>query len=112
MSRKYSIGLFITTIFIIVLFAVGYRMSYNHALEKKNTQTEQEREVQAKPETGYYIKDTDGYVTVYLADRKTVFEYTTIPTAELPDHLQTELKTGIKIMSLGEVYGFLENYSS
>ena len=112
MNKKYSIGFFFGTIFIVVFFIIGYRMSYNHALENKHTQTEQEREVQAEPETGYYIMDSDGYVTVYLADRKTVFEYTTISTEDLPEHLQTELKNGLKMVSLGEVYGFLENYSS
>lgn len=112
MNRKYSIGFLIGTILLIVLFVIAYRMSYSHALDKKEAETQKEREVQAELEICYYIKDTDGYVTVYKADQKTVFEYTSILVSELPQNLQEALQDGLKVTSLGQVYGFLENYSS
>ena len=60
----------------------------------------------------YYIKASDGYVTVYMADEETVYEYTSIPVNELPKDIQKELKSGKKVDTMGQVYGFLENYSS
>ena len=54
----------------------------------------------------------EGYVTVFKSDKKTVYEYTTIRVDELPKELQQKLVEGLKLTSLGQVYGFLENYSS
>ena len=56
--------------------------------------------------------ELDGYVTVYESDKTTVYEYTTIRISDLPDDLQKDVKEGMKVTSLRQVYGFLENYSS
>ena len=37
---------------------------------------------------------------------------TTILVDELPKNIQEKVKEGIKVTSLSELYGFLENYSS
>lgn len=108
MNKKYSIGFLIGAIAIIVLFIVAYRMSYSHALERK-AETEQGN---LQLEECYYIKASEGYVTVYLADQKTVYEYTSILVEDLPAELQKRVENGYKVTSLGQVYGFLENYSS
>lgn len=110
MNKKYGIGFLIGTILVIVLFAIVYRMSYNHALDK--TKNETQEQVPADAEICYYLKDVEGYVTVYEADQKTVFDYTSILVSDLPENLQEDIKDGIKLTSLGQVYGFLENYSS
>lgn len=110
MNRKYGIGFFIGTILIILLFVMVYRMSYHRALDK--TKTQENRSSQNVLEICYYIKASDGYVTVYESDQKTVYEYTSILVEELPEELQEDLKVGIKVTSMGQVYGFLENYSS
>ena len=113
MKRKYSIGFFIGTICLCVLFALAYRISYSRALEKNETKSiEQNTAVQKELEICYYIKDSEGYVTVYESDQKTVYEYTSILVLDLPEHIQEDLKEGIKVTSLRQVYGFLENYSS
>ena len=112
MSRKYSIGFLIGVILIIGFLVVADRMSYSRSLDKHNAEVQKEKEVQAELGICYYIKDTEGYVTVYKADKTTVFEYTSILVADLPEHLQKDLKEGLKVTSLGQVYGFLENYSS
>ena len=111
MNRKYSIGFLIGIILIVGLFVVAYRMSYSHARDKHEAEI-QDKQVQGEVEICYYIKDNDGYVTVYEADQTTIYEYTTILVENLPDHVQEDLKDGIKVTSLGQVYGFLENYSS
>jgi len=109
MRRKYSIGFLILTIGIVCLLIAVYRLSYHKAI------LEMEKELLEKSidlDTCFYIKDSDGYVTVYMADKETVYEYTTILTHELPRNIQKELKRGKKVDTMGQVYGFLENYSS
>lgn len=109
MNKKYGIGFLLGFILLVALFVLAYRISYNRALDKHNS--EQERQV-SETELCYYIKEVDGYVTVFKSDQKTVYEYTTIRVEDLPEDVQEKLIDGIKITSLAEVYGFLENYSS
>jgi hypothetical protein len=110
MQRKYSIGLFIGIIILFILFIFAYKISYEKAKENKSEEMEEQRVVDA--EICYYIMNLDGYVTVYEGDKKTVFEYTTIKTDDLPEPHKTKVKQGMKVHSLRQVYGFLENYSS
>lgn len=63
-------------------------------------------------DSGYYARDIDGYVIIYQSDQETVFEYTSIPVGTLSQELQEELQEGKRLDNLGQVYGFLENYSS
>lgn len=109
MRRKYSIGFLILTIAIVCLLILVYRLSYHKAiLELEEDLLEKSVDL----DEYYYIKASDGYVTVYMADEETVYEYTTIPIDELPKDVQKELKDGKKVDTMGQVYGFLENYSS
>ena len=110
MNKKYGIGFFIGTIILIVLFVLAYRISYSRAIEEEESEniTTSKSEI----EKCYYIKEADGYVTVFEADQKTVYEYTTILVSELPENIQQKLEKGIKVTTLNQVYGFLENYSS
>lgn len=108
MKKRYSIGLFILTIIIVFLFILIYRLSYQKALSDNEQRLADTKEI----EECYYIKNTDGYVTVYTNDKKTVYEYTSILVEELPQEIQEELEDGRKVKTIGEIYGFLENYSS
>ena len=109
MRRKYSIGFLILTIAVVCLLILVYRLSYHKAiLELEEDLLEKSVDL----DEYYYIKASDGYVTVYMADEETVYEYTTIPIDELPKDVQKELKDGKKVDTMGQVYGFLENYSS
>lgn len=113
MSKKYGIGFLIATILLIFLFVFAYRISYHRALENKMSEDKViEESVKADAEICYYIMELDGYVTVFDSDKKTVYEYTSIEMDELPDDIRESVKKGIKFTSLGQVYGFLENYSS
>lgn len=60
----------------------------------------------------YYMIGENGYVTVYYIDKNTVYEYTNIAVDSLPSDLQEEIQNGKYIISLDELYNFLENYSS
>ena len=60
----------------------------------------------------YYLCEKDGCVAVYLGDRRTVYETTSISVKLLPQKLQEQIRKGKWIRSQEELYGFLENYSS
>lgn len=108
MKQRKSVGLFILVIVLLLALMMLYRGSYYRTRDKIAEAEVKSNEV----EVGYYIKDADGYVTVYEADQKTVYEYTSIRVSDLPDKVQEQLKSGMKVLSPGQVYGFLENYSS
>lgn len=123
MKKSYGIGLFSAVLLILVLLTVGYNAEYQH--QKELAQEEQETEKNKKEETEilstqgdaqkeelFYLKNLNGYIVVYLADRQTIYEYTSIPVESLPETLQREMIYGKQIRSLEKVYGFLENYSS
>ena len=110
MRKKYSIGFFAGIIILILLFMLAYRISYKKALDKQ--QMEEKQMVQNKVEICYYIQEHEGYVIVLESDRKTVYEYTSILVEDLPEYVQEQVKTGMRVTSLTQVYGFLENYSS
>ena len=94
---------------IFILFVFLYRIGYHMAL----TQIEDERKEQLEVlDECYYIEEEDGYITVYYADRETVYEYTNIPMKSLPLSVQIEVDDGKRVETLSQVYGFLENYSS
>ena len=60
----------------------------------------------------YYLLEKNGYVVVYLSDKETIYEYTSIDVETLPETVQNEVKNGKYIEDMEELYGFLENYSS
>ena len=55
--------------------------------------------------------DTD-YLTVYYADRRTVYEYTDIRYSDLEDTLRQKIRKGYWIENEEQLYGFLENYDT
>ena len=87
----------------VFLFVLPIQKKQENVIETKGS---------AQKEEGYFIKEKDGYIIVYLSDEKTVYEYTTIEIQYLPERIQEEVKKGKKADTIGEVYGFLENYSS
>ena len=110
MNKKYGIGFLIAFLVLIGMFFLAYRISYHRALDKY--EAEEKQMVQNELEICYYIKEADGYVIVLESDQKTPYEFTSILVEDLPEHVQKQLKDGIKFTSLAQVYGFLENYSS
>ena len=119
MSKKYGIGFLVSMIVLTLVLVCAYQYSYDRAERKRKAeQKAQDREPvmqtegNAKKEYGYVIAQKDGYVIVYYADRETVYEYTSIEVTGLPDDIRERLLEGIEVSELGELYGFLENYSS
>lgn len=60
----------------------------------------------------YYLTSQDGFIVVYYSDKKTVYEYTSVSVENLSQSEQTEIKNGIYVKDLEELYSLLENYSS
>ena len=127
MRQKYGIGFLIVLCIILVGVSAAYDFSYRSAkkreevrLEAEQAQVESSAKKQTSVETkgtaveedGYYLAEKNGYVVVYLSDKKTVYEYTDILCSDLPEELQAEVRAGKPVESTEILYGFLENYSS
>ena len=104
MKNKYGIGFLLFLILVVFGITCAYQLSLNKG----------KREIQAEinKDDCYYLKELNGYVVVYLSDKKTVYEYTDISLEGLPENLQKEIQNGKYIETSESLYGFLENYSS
>ena len=131
MRTKYGIGFFAVMIVSLMLVTGAYQLSYQHAKERaemkvaEETKPEPQEPVitaqeptavaadgQALKEDCYYLMEVNGYVVVYLSDKKTPYEYTDIKCDGLPSEMQEEIRNGKYMEDAKELYGFLENYSS
>ena len=131
MRLKYGIGFFAVMIVSLMLVTGAYQLSYQHAKERaemkvaEETKPEPQEPVitaqeptavaadgQALKEDCYYLMEVNGFVVVYLSDKKTPYEYTDIKCDGLPSEMQEEIRNGKYMEDAKELYGFLENYSS
>ena len=65
------------------------------------------------PETkGYYAKSFNGLIVILNGDEKTVYEYTQISLASLPEDMREDILKGYYIETEEELYSFLENFTS
>lgn len=128
MKNKYGIGFFTVSIIAVLVITCAYQLSYHKAKERaEEARIEKEEQLRKAEEENqesvtadgdafkedcYYLMEVNGYVVVYLSDKKTPYEYTSIPFDELPDRIRQEVRNGKYIESTEELYGFLENYSS
>lgn len=60
----------------------------------------------------YYLVSEDGFLLVFLKDRKTICLYTHIPIMDFPEKERTRLMEGIWFESMMEVFNYLESYTS
>lgn len=61
---------------------------------------------------GFFAKSFNGSVVILNGDEKTVYEYTQISLEMLPEDLREQVLEGYYMENEGELYSFLENYSS
>lgn len=64
------------------------------------------------PDVEFYGHSENGYVTIYLNDGITLYDYTNIRTNNLPRDVQESLDKGIHFRNIDELYDFLETYTS
>ena len=136
MKTKYSIGFFAVMIVALMLVTGAYQLSYQRAKEQMEVKMQAAQETraegsqkedassvnpdpasvaadgQALKEDCYYLMEVNGYVVVYLSDKKTPYEYTDIKYDDLPAELRDEIRNGKYVEDAKSLYGFLENYSS
>lgn len=125
MKKKYGIGFFTAVILIILLISCASTYSFYEAkkeVKEEIARTQQENDAgnessvstdgQALKDDCYYLMEVNGYVVVYLSDKKTVYEYTDIRYDSLPSVVQEEIHNGKYLEDTESLYGFLENYSS
>ena len=124
MKNKYGIGFLACMMLTVCAITGAYQVSLEREKEKLRTEIEEQEQIEEEQQTTvtadgrvlkeecYYLKEKNGYVVVYLKDKKTAYEYTDILLKELPETLQKEIKNGKYIENAQALYGFLENYSS
>lgn len=126
MKRKLSIGFLTASLAVFIMLAAAYHFTYERAVDrareemtqasaKEETLENQETvttEGDATKEECYYLMEVNGYVVVFLSDKETAYDYTSIEVSSLPAELQNEIKNGKYIESTKLLYSFLENYSS
>ena len=123
MKNKYGISFLLFLILVVFGITCASQLSLNkgkreiqaeiNAKEQKEmNNTSVAADGQALKDDCYYLKELNGYVVVYLSDKKTVYEYTDISLEDLPENLQKEVQNGKYIETSESLYGFLENYSS
>ena len=125
MKSRYIIGFFAAFLVLGMLLAAGYRLTYEHVMDRQEAQARDEvsgtesiaaeGEKVKNPDTeeeGFYLCELQGFVAVYLSDKTTIYEFTEIPVTDLPAEVQQEVAEGKYIATIKELYAFLENYSS
>lgn len=60
----------------------------------------------------YYLVAEDGFLLVFLKDKKTICLYTHIPIMDFPEMERERLREGIWFESMMEVFNYLESYTS
>ena len=91
MKNKYGIGFLLFLILVVFGITCAYQLSLNkgkreiqaeiNAKEQKEmNNTSVAADGQALKDDCYYLKELNGYVVVYLSDKKTVYEYTAVET--------------------------------
>lgn len=131
MRLKYGIGFFAVMIISLMVITGAYQLSFQRAKERAEVKVAEETKPQpqettvatqepatveadgqALKEDCYYLMEVNGYVVVYLSDKKTPYEYTDIKCSGLPSEMQEEIRNGKYMEDEKALYGFLENYSS
>lgn len=115
MKSRYSVGLFVGAILFALVLSAAYKISYDRQMTKMAKEEESISIVtkgNVEKNKGYYICELNGYLVVYLSDKKTLYEMTDITMDKIPDELKKEIKKGKYIENEETLYGILENYSS
>lgn len=115
---------FAAAFLLLLLICTAYNLSYHYitgnppsAEESADHESETIRSAPANagnphPVYQYYLTEKQGCVSIYLDDKETLYENTSIRLSSLPNALKTEIKNGKYIRTEKELYDFLENYSS
>ena len=118
MKRQVSVSIFLA-ILVIALTWLYIKFNNETKIEENVITTEndvsKEESVTISQQYStcpYYIKVEDGRLIVYESKTQEIFMETSIEIHTLPDEIIEKLETGIFFATEGELYDFLESYSS
>lgn len=118
MKRQVSVSIFLA---ILVIVLAWLYIKFSNETRPKETTISTENEVTKEEAVTisqeyitcpYYIKEADGRLIVFESKHQSIFMETSIETKSLPQEIQEKLETGIFFQTEGELYDFLESYSS
>lgn len=128
--KKYMICLLLFIAVSAVCLTVGYMITRNYSQEEAEgvpateiqSETVVEDRIAANQEQvsheavtvaeEYYLVSEDGFLLVFLKDKKTICLYTHIPIMDFPEMERERLREGIWFESMMEVFNYLESYTS
>ena len=118
MKRQVSVSIFLAVL-VIVLAWMYIKFSNETRIEENVITTEndvsKEQSVTISQEYTsypYYIKVEDGRLVVFETKNQSIYMETSIEISTLPQEIQENLEAGIFFQNEGELYDFLESYSS
>lgn len=118
MKRQVSVSIFLAIIVIAltwlyIRFSNETRPEENVITTENNISKEESITISQEYITcPYYIKEEDGKLIVFETKTKHIFMETSIEIYMLPEELIDKLDTGIFFETEGDLYDFLESYSS
>ena len=118
MKRQISVSIFLAILVIVlawvyIKFNNETRTKENEITTENNVNKEQSVTIsQEYISFPYCIKAQDGKLVVYKTNQNTIFMETSIEIDTLPDDIQSRIKDGIYFQTEGDLYDFLESYSS
>ena len=80
--------------------------------QKEKNRDEKKEDVKVINQAIFILKEQSGYVVILNASSRELYDETGIKVSELPRTIGEKIKEGLEIYSYGELYDFLENYSS
>lgn len=127
--KKYSIYLYLFLAVSLVCLIVGYLVKENQhreriqpvtetvlqtetAVENRAAANQQQVRHETVPVEEYYLVAEDGFLLVFLKDKKTICLYTHVPIMDFPAEERDKLREGIWFPSMMEVFQYLESYTS
>lgn len=127
--KKYSICFFLFLAVSMVCTGTGYLAKQRYERQMAEQATVQETQSQAVseeymvanqqqvtheavPSEEFYLVSEDGFLLVFLKDKKTICLYTHVPLMDFPPVERDRLREGIWFSSMMEVFNYLESYTS
>lgn len=118
MKRQVSVSIFLA---IIVIALTWLYIKFNNETSPKENVFTTENDISKEESVTisqeyitcpFYIKEEDGRLIVYESKTQQIYMETSIEMHLLPEELIEKLDTGIFFQTEGELYDFLESYSS
>ena len=118
MKRQVSVSIFLA---ILVISLTWLYIKFNNETSPKENVITTENDVSKEESVTisqeyitcpYYIKAEDGKLIVFESKSQQIYMETSIEIDTLPDEVKEKLDTGIFFKTEGDLYDFLESYSS